>query len=220
LPVELLSRLRSNLRLFDRPEAREPGQRGAPRKYGRALGSVAERAAELRDEAQPLTVELYGRRREVQVAERVVMLKTLKRPVRVVWVFRRQHYVALFTTDLTLSVAQIVEYYGARWKIESGFKEIKQELGSAQSQARTADAVTNHLQFCMMAATLVWIYADRLAADPERRHAVAGRSSYAFSDVRRMIAKVALTEDFRRLWPTPPSPQPNGLASLLLRLVA
>lgn len=220
LPVDLLSRLRSNLRLFGLPEGRESGRRGAPRKYGAALGSVAERAAELREAAQPLTVELYGRRREVQVAEQVVLLKTLKRPVRVVWVFRRRHSVALFTTDLTLSIAQIIEYYGARWKIESGFKEIKQELGSAQSQARTADAVTNHLQWCMMAATLVWVYADRLAADPERRHGVVGRSSYAFSDVRRMVAKVALAEDFRRLWPVPPNPQPNGLASLLLRLVA
>ncbi|WP_215864581.1 transposase [Acidithiobacillus concretivorus] len=53
-----------------------------------------------------------------------------------------------FTTDLTLSVTQIIEYYGARWKIEAGFKEIKQEIGSARSQNRTADAVTNHLHFC------------------------------------------------------------------------
>jgi len=31
------------------------------------------------------------------------------------------------STDLELSVEQIVEYYRARWKIESGFKEIKQD---------------------------------------------------------------------------------------------
>jgi IS4 transposase len=43
--------------------------------------------------------------------------------------------------DLTLSVEQIIEYYGARWKIEAGFKEIKQEIGSAKSQTRNADAV-------------------------------------------------------------------------------
>jgi hypothetical protein len=38
--------------------------------------------------------------------------------VRVVWVFRKSQWVALVTTDLTLSVAQIIEFYGARWKIE------------------------------------------------------------------------------------------------------
>ncbi|WP_419605074.1 transposase, partial [Thiolapillus sp.] len=39
------------------------------------------------------------------------------------------------------------EYYGARWKIESGFKELKQEIGSCKSQCRNAQAVTNHLNF-------------------------------------------------------------------------
>jgi hypothetical protein len=42
----------------------------------------------------------------------------LKCPVRVVWVFRKTQWVALFTTDLDLSVSQIIEYYGARWKID------------------------------------------------------------------------------------------------------
>jgi hypothetical protein len=46
------------------------------------------------------------------------MLKTFKCPVRVVWVFRKMQWVAMFTTDLELSVTQIIEYYGARWKIE------------------------------------------------------------------------------------------------------
>jgi hypothetical protein len=53
----------------------------------------------------------------------------------------------------------IIEYYGARWKIEAGFKEIKQEIGSSKSQTRNCYAVTNHLNFCMMAAPITWIYA-------------------------------------------------------------
>jgi len=38
----------------------------------------------------------------------------------------------------SLSVEQIVEYYGARWKIESGFKELKQEIGSVKTQIRNS----------------------------------------------------------------------------------
>ncbi|MBL4903593.1 MAG: transposase [Desulfocapsa sp.] len=49
--------------------------------------------------------------------------------------------------SLTLSIEQIIEYYGARWKIESGFKKIKQDIGSSKSQVRNADAVLNHLNF-------------------------------------------------------------------------
>ncbi|MGB5567679.1 MAG: hypothetical protein WBM81_00120, partial [Sedimenticolaceae bacterium] len=35
-----------------------------------------------------------------------------------VWVYRKTQWVALMTTDLGLSVEQIVEFYSARWKIE------------------------------------------------------------------------------------------------------
>ncbi|WP_230990818.1 hypothetical protein [Bathymodiolus platifrons methanotrophic gill symbiont] len=65
-------------------------------------------------------------------------------------------------------------------EIESGFKELKQDIGSQKSQCRNAQAVTNHLNFCMMATTLTWIYADRLKTNPERRHKVKGRTSFAF----------------------------------------
>jgi len=100
------------------------------------------------------------------------------------------------TTDMTLSVEQIIEYYGARWKIESGFKEIKQEIGSSKSQVRNADSVLNHFNFCMMATTLTWLYADRLQNAPDRRHKIRGRAGFAFSDVSRIIAEEALSPDF------------------------
>ncbi len=193
---DLLSRLRSNITLYAPPPPRSPHQRGRSRKYGLRLGSVSQVAAGYREPAQPVSVFLYGKRREVSAYDQVVMLKNLRCPVRVVWVFRKTQWVAFFTTDLMLSVESIIEYYGARWKIESGFKEIKQEIGSARSQTRNAQAVINHLNFCMMAAALTWIYADRIEADPQRRHIVKGRTSFAFSDVRRLITHAALSKDF------------------------
>ncbi len=95
------------------------------------------------------------------------------------WVFRKTQWVALLTTDLDLSVSQIIEYYGARWKIESGLK-----------------------------------------ADPERRHKVKGRTSFAFSDVRRIIAEAALDPNFERVCPKPGKPSDNSLVAVLLRMVA
>jgi SRSO17 transposase len=177
-------------------------------------------AAHRREQAQTVSVFLYGKRREVSAYDQVVMLKNLRCPARVVWVFRKTQWVAFFTTDLTLSVQQIIEYYGARWKIESGFKEIKQEIGSARSQTRNAHAVINHLNLCMMAATVTWIYADRIEADPQRRHIVKGRTSFAFSDVRRLITNAALSKDFLGLWPSTRNPRQNPFVSLLLRMVA
>jgi len=106
----------------------------------------------------------------------------------------------LFSTVMELSVEQITKCYGARWKIESGFKEIKQNIGSSKSQARNAHAVVNHINFSMMAATITWIYGARLENTPERRHKVKGRSSFAFSDLRHIIAKVVLSGDFNAVF--------------------
>ena len=115
--VHLLSRLRVNAALYAQPSPM-PGRAGRPRKYGERLGNAAELAAGMRTQAQTYTLHVYGALREVVAAERVVMLKSLRCPVRVVWVYRKTQWVALMTTDLTLTVEQIVEYYSARWKIE------------------------------------------------------------------------------------------------------
>jgi hypothetical protein len=103
--VHLLSRLRVNAVLHALPEP-TPGKAGRPRKYGRRLGNAAELAAAMREKAQTYTLHVYGAVREVLAAERVVMLKTLRCPVRVVWVYRKTQWVALMTTDLDLSVCR------------------------------------------------------------------------------------------------------------------
>jgi len=219
----LLSRLRTNITLYDHTPviaAGEKRRRGRPRKYGERLGSVDQCAGPYRELTQIRSVFLYGKQRDVLAYSRTVMLKTMKRKVRVVWIFRKTSYVALVTTDLSLTVEQMIEYYGARWKIEAGFKEIKQEIGSARSQTRDAHAVLNHLNFCMMAATLTWIYADRLQYEPDRRHKIRGRASFAFSDVRRILAEEALNPDFQSICPSHAQRPQNSFVKTLLRMVA
>ena len=217
----LLSRMRTNINLYDLPQVTE-GKRnvGRPRKYGEGLGKVSDCAARWRGRAQNHTIFLYGKQKVVSAYSRVVMLKTMKCPVRVVWVYRQTKFVALMTTDLTLSVEQIIEYYGARWKIESGFKEIKQEIGSSKSQVRNADAVLNHLNFCMMATTLTWVYVDRLQTAPDRKYKIRGRSGFAFSDVRRIMAEAALDPDFQSICPLPRQRPQKAFVKMLLRMVA
>lgn len=217
----LLTRMRSNLTLYDfAPVPTRKQRAGRPRKYGKRLGSVNDCAGKWKENTQTYTVFLYGKKREVQAYSQTVMLKTMKCPVRVVWCYRKTRYVALMTTDLSLSIQEVIEYYGARWKIESGFKEIKQDIGSSKSQVRDADAVLNHLNFCMMATTLTWIYADRLQAAPDRKYKIRGRSGFAFSDVRRIMAEAALSEDFQSVCPLPEQRPQNSFVKTLLRMVA
>jgi len=218
--VHLLSRLRSNTVLYTMAPNGKSKKRGRPLKYGLRLGSCAEMAAKFISHASTHHVFLYGKYRDVNAFSRTVMLKTLKCPVRVVWVFRKTQWVALFSTDMDLSIEQIIEYYGARWKIESGFKEIKQDIGSSKSQARNAHAVINHINFSMMAATITWIYATRLENIPDRRHKVKGRNSFAFSDLRHIIAKAALSDDFNVVCNKKQKLPRKSFVDALLRMVA
>jgi len=216
----MISRLRSNNNIFDCPVPQTERRAGRPRKYGKILGSTSLLAAQYKDFANEYAVNLYGRIRTVVAYDRIVMLKTLKCPVRVVWVYRKKQWVALFSTDLTLSIQQIIEYYGARWKIEAAFKELKQDIGSIESQTRHPVAVENHLHFCMMATSLTWVYASRLEKTPGRRHAVTGRNHFDFSDIRRLIAEAVLDDDFGILFPVPRKSVVNSLVTILLRMAA
>jgi len=218
--AHMISRLRSNNNLFDEPQVPRERKRGRPRKYGNRLGTPSALAGEYKEQAQDYTVNLYGKARTVRAYDRIVILKSLKRRVRVVWIFRNTQWVALFSTDLTLSVREIIEYYGARWKIEACFKELKRDIGSADTQTRNSVAVTNHLEFCMMATTLTWVYACRLEKTPRRRHAVKGRSHFAFSDVRRLVAKAAMDDNFVILCPVQRKSVINSLVTAFLRMAA
>ncbi len=218
--AQLLSRLRVNSALYALPEPAKKGSGGRPRKYGNRLGNATQLAEAMRKHARSYTLHVYGDLREVVAAERIVMLKTLRCCVRVVWVYRKSQWVALMTTDLDLSVEQIIEYYSARWKIEAGFREIKQEIGSAETQTRKPESVTNHLHFCMAATTITWIYAEHLPQAPARRYASLKSTEFAFADARRSLARHLADEGFGIDCQNSRKPDRNPLISIIMRLVA
>ena len=82
----------------------------------------------------------------------------------------------------------MIEYYAARWKIESGFKEIKHEVGALDSQCRNQLSVENHFDLCLFATTFAWMYYSKLDHAPDRLHPTQHSNSFAFADLRRTIA--------------------------------
>ena len=95
----------------------------------------------------------------------------------------RPHAIASFSMDITAKSRPLRE-------------NLNRILAAAKPKLATPHAVINHINFSMMAATVTWIYGARLENTPERRHKVKGRNSFAFSDLRHIIAKAALSEDF------------------------
>ena len=185
--VHILSRLRISAILYEMPEF-VPGKRGRRPKFGRQLAPVKVLSAQLRQSARSAMIHIYGKNRKVEFAELICMSKAFGCQVKVVFVYYKGFAFPLITTDLTLTAEQMIEFYSARWKIESGFKEIKQDIGAIDSQCRKPLAVENHFDLCCFAMSLTWIYAFKLDHAPDRRHPGKRTGAFAFADIRRKIS--------------------------------
>ena len=186
-PIHILSRLRITSALYAVPEGQKPGKKGRKRKYGKRLASLRELATEY--ERKTLRVFMYGKERDVIYSEFICVSQALQCQIKVVIIHNNKtgKFFPIFTTDLTMNVKDMIEIYAARWKIESGFKEIKHEIGALDNQARKHHAVENHFNLCCLAATLTWIYAMDQKHAPPRRYPSLRSSTYSFADVREQI---------------------------------
>lgn len=186
--VHILSRLRISCALHRLPAAVPCGKRGRPRKYGERLPKLAELATGQRDSAKTGIIHVYGKDRQCTYSSLICVSQALKCVVKVVFVHRsNDRFFPLVTTDLELTDEQMIEFYSARWKIESGFKELKHEVGALDSQCRKENAVENHFNLCCLAMTLTWTYALKMQKAPNRRHPKPNSTTFAFADVRRAI---------------------------------
>jgi len=155
----VVSRLRSDTVFYDLPPARKKRANGkyppgAPQKYGNKH-KAATWAARL-GRWQQVTLPLYGRWASLALKTRVVKQRTLGVTLRLVAVRWEGHpLVFLFCTDTTLSAAEIVSAYCARFAIETGFRDAKQHFGLATYQVRRETRFVRLLHLCLWAQTLL-----------------------------------------------------------------
>lgn len=150
----LLSRLRRDAVFYDPPPKRQPGQKGATRKFG-AKHKAAEWAQES-DGWESVRLFLYGRCRFLHLKHRTVILRRFGVTARLVAVeWASGKIVFLFSTDLTLTATQIVEAYAARFAIETGFRDAKQSFGLSTYQVRNETGFVRLVHLCFWAQTLL-----------------------------------------------------------------
>ena len=152
---DLVTRLRKDAAVYDLPPPRQPGQRGAPRKYGPRL--YLHKLAGQKDRFQSLQVHMYGKTLTLSVACLPVMIKRLKCQVTLVIIAgqRGRPPVFLYSTNLNLTARQIIELYAARFKIEVGIRDLKQHLGLGDSQLRSRQGIERHATFSLLAYTVL-----------------------------------------------------------------
>ena len=93
---------------------------------------------------------------DLVIYTRVLNSVCFKRNLKVVACVDQQtgEYVLLFSTDLTLSGSQIIQYYCARFQIEFLFRDAKQFTGLEHSQTRKKEKLRFHFNLSMSSVNL------------------------------------------------------------------
>lgn len=200
----LFGSMRPDAVLTDPPEQTEATRTGRPRKRGQLLPKPEAIAKDDRHPWQKCRVFVY--RREATVRYKTFCAQWYRacgvRLLRIVIVATDGGAIpfrVFFSTDATLDVPTIIATYGARWSIEAFFREAKQLLGFADSQARKKEAVLRVAPFVglLYSALVVWFLEGAcrspLAAPPVRPW-YTHKKGFSFQDIlrtaRRTVAPV------------------------------
>ncbi len=161
------------------PSPRPNTQGGRPRKRGRLLRKPQQLAQDRRTPWSTTEAFLYGRKNDRPIQDHVCAVVPCNRNAPSSDRHRRHRleHLALrvfFSFDATLDVRTILETYAGRWGIEVFFREAKQLLGFADSQARKEAAVLRvaPLVGLLYSTLVIWfvqdIYRMPIAALPVR----------------------------------------------------
>ena len=63
-------------------------------------------------------------------------------------------YFCVWTTDLTLEIPKIVEYYRQRWQIETAFRDVKEHFGFDTYRLKSRKSINRFVQLSFVAASL------------------------------------------------------------------
>ncbi|MGO9788310.1 MAG: transposase [Solirubrobacteraceae bacterium] len=216
--VTVTSRLRANAVIYKRTPP-PTGKKGRPAKWGQRLPSLAKLALDPATSWTEQTVRRYGKT-ETLMLHTIDCLWTplgAETPVRVILVQDTNkssgYQIALLTTDLNATAAQIVERYADRWPIEVAFEEGKQIFGVGHARNRTCKAVerTVPFQFLAMNITILWYVASGHHPDVVAEHLARSpwylsKTTPSFADMLAKLRRVIIATQYhpgRGLTPTP-----------------
>jgi len=221
--VTWTTRLRSNAALYELAPPRT-GRRGRPKTRGAKLPPLASLAAHATFTSTAVT--RYGLTATVQVA----VIRCLwygvfgTQQVQVILVrdkAKTGYDVALVSTDLAATAAQIIERYAARWSIEVAIEDAKQTVGVGQARNRVQRAVERTVPFGLIVGSLAVCWYATAGHHPDDVQAARELAPWyrdkAQPSVLDMIAKlrrVIIAAQFRQTNPFPATPTEINLLRL------
>ena len=145
----LLCRAKSNAVFYYIPKQKVPDGPGRPPIYGDRVHIPYLKYSDLVVDGKTCSV-----------ADKVVRTRMCPEPVRLVVIRTKPKsskpykYFCLFTSDLQLPVVDVITHYRNRWKIETAFRDAKQNFGFDTYQVRNRVSLNRHVQLSFIAASL------------------------------------------------------------------
>ena len=157
----IISRMRRDANLYDLPPRRRKKQRGRPRKRGKKLAKLEKMAAHIQT-WQTIPFRQRGKMVKRQVYTRGVLWYIVSRKPVLLVISRdpqnKEKDDFFFTTDLTLSAADVLECYNDRWAIEDTFKNSKQLLGGQQPQTFKGKGPERAAGLSLWLYSVIWMW--------------------------------------------------------------
>jgi DDE superfamily endonuclease len=216
--VTVTCRLRADAALHRLPPP-PTGRPGRPRTRGDRLPDLVELAGTVSTPFALLAVTRYRRQELVAVAGFTCLWPRVfsPRPVHVVLVRDPDapdgFDLALVSTDLAATPAELVQRYAARWQVEVCFREARQEAGVGQARNRTRLAVERTVPFGLVCygLAIVWYAAcghhpTDVAARRARAPWYATKAAPSVADMLVKLRRVLLAAQY----------QPGQLAALTM----
>jgi putative transposase len=193
--LHLISKLRCDAALY-LPYTGPYAGRGPRRKYGHKVdyGNIPEKYL------TETTVEGHIQTRFYQAQ---LLHKGFTQPLNVVIIVKTnlrtyaQAHVILFSSDLTLAYASLVDYYGLRFQIEFNFRDAKQYWGLEDFMNVTPTGVTNAANLSLFMVNVAY----RLQADVRQRD-----PAYSILDLKADYRGYKYVEETIQMLPEKPEP--------------
>ena len=145
----IVCRAKSNAVFYRIPPPPKHPKPGRPKKYGDRLNirRLRYKTMSIANKDYQITSHLV-RTKMCSTDVRLLVIRTRPKPSK------PYRYFLVFTTDLTLEIPKILEYYQQRWQIETAFRDLKQEFGFSGYRVRSRKSINRFGQLSFIAASL------------------------------------------------------------------
>ena len=159
--TDIISRMRRDANIYDLLGKKRKKRRGRPRKKGKQLPSPQKLAKRVTNWQLIQTCQRGKIRKRLVYVRKVVWYKVSQKPVLLV-ISRdpagKEKDDFFFTTDLSLTPAEVISGFAGRWSIEDTFKNTKQFIGGQEPQTWKGKGPERAAALSLWIYSVVWLW--------------------------------------------------------------